>query len=85
MKIEKQELKVNIVLQDGLILTGFVHINPGERLQDYINDARRDFIAVTNVQFLSAKKINFGSKLTSKDGDIILNKSAISWLKEAYR
>lgn len=83
MRVEKQKLKVSIFLKDNLMVSGFVHINPGERLQDFINDGRESFIAVTNAEFCYIERTNFKANSPVRQGDIILNKSHISWIEEA--
>jgi len=79
MRVEKEKRKVNIMLQDGCVLKGVVHINPGERTLDFINDANEIFIAVTEVKF--SKNI-IVANWVSKRNTIILNKSAIKWVEE---
>lgn len=83
MKIEKEKLKVNIFLKDNLMINGFVHINPGERLQDFINDNRESFIAVTEAEFCYIEQANFKPTSMVKKGNIILDKSSIWWIEEA--
>ena len=39
MKVEKEKHRVSIICQDGSSVKGVIHINPGERILDYINDA----------------------------------------------
>ena len=67
MRIEKEKRKVNIVCVDGSLVKGFVHMHPGLRLQDFINDSKKHFIVVTGIE----------------KGDIILNKTCIKWIEEA--
>lgn len=47
MRVEKEKRKVNITCLDNSLIKGFVHINPGERIIDFINDQKENFIAVT--------------------------------------
>lgn len=85
MRIEKEKHKVNIVCQNGLSMKGFVHINPGERILDFINDSRESFIAVTEAEFYDTKETHFfvsESKCLAKKESIILNKSAINCIEE---
>lgn len=85
MRIEKERRKVNIVCQDGTLVRGFIHINPGERVLDFINDLRKNFIAVTNAEFYYTKEsqlFRVRPKLSIKKDVIILNKSAIKWIEE---
>ncbi len=51
MKVEKQKLKVHIISEEALSISGLVHINPGERLIDFLNNHDENFIAVTEARF----------------------------------
>jgi len=82
MKIPKDKLDVRIVIYGDALIQGTIHLNPGERMQDFINDKDRDFIAVTDVEFHGPRKINFRSSKIMKRQNIILSKSAIKWLEE---
>jgi hypothetical protein len=85
MNIEKEKRKVIIVCQDGLALSGFIFINPGERISDFLNDLRRNFIVVSKVEFANSDSPLFAKlkiKSKAKRELIILNKSAIKWLEE---
>jgi hypothetical protein len=84
MRIEKEKRRVRILCFDNSSVVGFVHINPGERILDFISDSRENFIAVTEA------KIDFSSKVSSfklssnlEKGSFILNKSAIKLIQEA--
>lgn len=86
MRVEKEKRKVTVFCQDRVIVEGYAHINPGERVLDFINDSRETFIAVTEAEVYSAKEaLVLGTKLKmlSKKGAIILNKSAIISIEEA--
>jgi hypothetical protein len=37
MKVEKEKRKAVIVCTDGSLVKGLVHINPGERMIDFLN------------------------------------------------
>jgi hypothetical protein len=85
MRVEKEKHKVNIFCQDGSSVRGTVHINPGERILDFMNDGRESFIAVTQAEFFYPKDIkSFQLSLTTlhKKPIVILNKSTIKWLEE---
>ncbi len=85
MKIEKEKLSVCIVCVDGSLLRGFVHINPGERLIDFLNDQKEDFIAVTNASLHNIKEIHsfkLVNEMAKKKNAVILNKSAIQLMEE---
>lgn len=83
MKIEKEKRKVRIFCNDDSLIEGFVHINPGERILDFINDPRENFIAVTDVKIYYSKKPHY-LKLNSKleKESIILNKAVIKSIEE---
>ncbi|RJP28189.1 MAG: hypothetical protein C4533_06865 [Candidatus Omnitrophota bacterium] len=83
MRVEKERRKVNIFCEDKILLRGFIHINPGERVIDFINDLKEDFIAVTVVQvyYPDTGLISKRGKSEEK-GLIILNKAKINWIEE---
>lgn len=81
MKVIKEQREVEIVLVDGNILTGKVHINPGERIFDFINDSREDFIVVSETHFLK-KPVGYIQNKNTSENTIILNKTSIKWLEE---
>lgn len=81
MKVIKEQRDVEIVLVDGNILKGKVHINPGERIFDFINDTREDFIVVTETNFLK-KPLGYIQNKKAPENTIILNKISIKWLEE---
>lgn len=83
MRVTKEKLKVNIFLNDNLMVNGHVHINPGERLRDFINDSDEVFIAVTDAEVSYINQNRLESHTASSQGDLILNKSSIMWIKEA--
>jgi len=85
MKIEKEKRKVNIICNDGSLVKGFVHINPGERIVDFLNDEKEKFIVVTeaslqNIGVIHSFKIY--NELTGKKKVIILNKSCVKIIEE---
>jgi hypothetical protein len=73
MKVEKEQRHVRVVFANGTAMEGDVHINPGERISDFLNKERDDFIVLTGV--------NFPGK---QDGgrSFIINKAAITFLEE---
>ena len=86
MKVEKEERKVVIVCSDGTFIRGSIHINPGERVIDFLNDTKENFIAVTNAEFRNVRRVHFfklHSGLMKKDGTALLLKNAIKWVEES--
>jgi hypothetical protein len=80
MKIEKEKRKVNIVCQDNSIVRGVVHISPGIRLSDFIDDQDKNFIIVTEAEIHSVKEA--GGLEESKKRTIFLNKSFVKLIEE---
>ncbi len=72
MKVEKERHNVNIICDRECQLKGFIHINPGERVLDFMNRERESFIAVTEVEYVTGEKKK----------SIVLNKSSIKWIEE---
>jgi hypothetical protein len=84
MRIDKEKRKISIICVDGSSVKGIVHINPGERVLDFINDMREKFIAITNAEFFYAEDIQSFrlTKSLKKKELVILNKSSIKWIEE---
>ncbi len=85
MKIEKVKRKVSIICNDGSSVRGLVHINEGERVLDFFNDEREEFIALTSAEFFYAEDVQsfkMPTKALRKKEFIILNKSSIKWIEE---
>ena len=84
MRVEKEKRKVIILCRDGLAVKGTVHINPGERALDFINDTREHFIAVTDVEYRMGNDSLLGFKSDSSGipAALILNKDAIICIGE---
>lgn len=85
MKIEKDKRNVGIVCNDGSLVKGTIHINPGERILDFLNDTKEDFIAVTNAEFYHIKEVQsftLFAQMRKKRSFIFLNKSSIKILEE---
>ena len=82
MKIEKEKCKVRIFFQDGSSMKGYIHINLGERIIDFINDNRETFIALTSIQMYYVKSFKLSGKLVEKKDFIVLNKNSIKWIEE---
>lgn len=84
IRIEKEKRKVNIICMDNTMLVGYVHINPGERVIDFLNDTRESFIAVTESELQNSKMsqaFKVYTKLLKEKGLILLNKTAIKWIE----
>ena len=85
MKTGKNRQKVGIFCNDDTCIKGNVYLNEGERMLDFINDARKKFVAVTEAEFFFSHNIR-SFKLASKarliKKFIILNKSNIKWIEE---
>ncbi|MBU0710105.1 MAG: hypothetical protein KJ793_05280 [Candidatus Omnitrophica bacterium] len=85
MRVEKEKRKVNIICVDGSSLSGVIHINPGQRVIDFIDDERKSFIAVTDLKFCDIKEAkSFQLSKTSSDKKkmVILNKNSVKLIEE---
>jgi hypothetical protein len=85
MKIEKEKRHVQIICDNDFLIKGYVHINPGERIIDFLNNERGSFIVVTEAEFYGIsrmrsfrlfKKVGKNSKL------VLLNKQSIKIMEE---
>lgn len=76
MHVEKEARRVSIVCRDGVSITGTVHINPGERVIDFLNDPKEAFIVVTNSEFRG-----FG-RLMKRKKTVFILKNAMKWMEE---
>lgn len=84
MRIEKDKRKVVISLERSVI-TGVIHINPGERISDFVNHTGADFLIVTNAELKNIGEVRafkLFNDLPMKKGTIFLNKSSINWIQE---
>ena len=84
MRVEKEKKKVDIVFHDQTLVKGFVYTNPGERILDFLNDEKENFIAVTNVEFFNVKEVHsfkLYGEFTKKRSTILLNKHSIKWME----
>ncbi len=82
--IPKVKLRVKVTCLDGSCFFGFLHVDEGYRLLDFINEAKKKFIALTEVRFKVSKKDFFKLYLNSrtKKETIFLNKESIKWIEE---
>jgi hypothetical protein len=85
MRVEKEKRKVNIICLDKSIITGFIHIDPGLRIMDFINRANESFIIVTSAEFQNIREVKafkLYNELKKKRTTICLNKSSVKWIEE---
>ncbi len=85
VKIEKEKHKVNIVCTDGSFVKGFVHIDPGLRLMDFLNNQEDAFVAVTNAEFSNVREVHsftMVNEFRKKKDLIFLNKASIKLIEE---
>lgn len=85
MRIEKEKRKVIILCNDNSLVEGFIHINPGERVADFLNDVKDVFIVVTEASLQNISKVHsfkMYNELTGKKKALILNKSCIKSVEE---
>jgi hypothetical protein len=85
MRVEKDKRKVNIICLDRSVITGVIHINPGERVSDFVNRSGVDFIIVTNAEFKNIGEVHafkLFNDLTKKKTTVFLNKASIKWVQE---
>ena len=78
MRIEKEKRKVRLTCSDCSSISGFVHINPGERVIDFLNNEKDKFIAITEAESFDAK----GRKVSKSKGVKIINKTCIKSIEE---
>lgn len=55
MSTDKEERKVTITCQDNSLLKGFIFVNQGESVLDFLNNVKTDFIPIKNAEFYSIK------------------------------
>ncbi len=85
--ITKEKRRVNIYCTDSSSLMGYVHVDPGERTIDFINDLQEIFIVVTDAEFyygqLDIKSFKLAQRMAIvKKETIILQKAFIKWIEE---
>jgi hypothetical protein len=87
MKVPKEKQQVNITCHDNSFIKGTVHLNTGERVLDFINDTKENFIAVTDAEFYYLKELRsftLLSRMLEKKDFVILNKAAIKLIEEFH-
>ena len=85
MKAPKEKFKVNIVCTDGTFVKGYLHVNQGQRILDYLNNSKGDFVVITGAEFSNIKEIHsfkLYADFRKKKGLVVLNKTAIKWIGE---
>jgi ribonucleotide monophosphatase NagD (HAD superfamily) len=85
IRVEKEKRKVTVFCTDGTLISGFVHINPGERILDFLNDAKEEFIAVTSAEFRNVPEIHsfkLVNEFKKKKSIVVLNKSTVKMVEE---
>ncbi|MDD4953672.1 MAG: hypothetical protein PHG40_02060 [Candidatus Omnitrophica bacterium] len=83
MKIEKDKRSVFIVCSQDTVITGRVHLNPGERTIDFLNNTRDSFIAVTEAKVHNAGRFKLSSNVLKRGRTLLLSKNAIKWIEES--
>lgn len=85
MKVEKEKRKVHIFCNDGSYLKGVIHLNPGIRVSDFLNESRDNFIVLTNIEFFRSAPHSTTAEeaVTLKADTVLLNKIAIKMIEEA--
>lgn len=87
MLVEKEARKVSILCRDGACIKGKVHINPGERIIDFLNDPKEAFIIVTDAEFLRhghvrSLRLYAAERAAKKAPTLFLLKNAIKYAIE---
>lgn len=85
MKIPKMKFRVKIVCSDDSFITGFLHVDEGYRLLDFLNETRKKFIAITNAKFYDTTKIHsfkLHAESSVERDAVLLNKNSIRWVEE---
>lgn len=85
MKVEKDKKRVCVICTYGSLARGFVHVNPGLRIIDFLNDQREEFIALTSADFSNLKEVHsfkLINELQKKRDVVILSKKAIKWVEQ---
>ncbi|MBD3246451.1 MAG: hypothetical protein GF333_05510 [Candidatus Omnitrophica bacterium] len=85
MKAPKKKVRVRIVCTDQSGIEGYVHVDEGLRLMDFLNLSNRKFMVITDAQAQNlgnVKSFRLASELTKTHQALALNKSAIKWIAE---
>ena len=79
MNVEKQKLKVYIITGGGLSLKGFMYVDLGMRLNDFLNSRKDDFLAVTEARI---RAVGVFSGLCRSKEIVFINKNFIKLIEE---
>lgn len=85
MKVPKVKVPVRIVFQNGSVLLGFLHVYEGCRPLDFINENKKNFVAITEAVFEKIPEATLPKKefkANPKKNFVLVNKNAINWLEE---
>ena len=86
MKQPTTKRKVNVICVDRTVVKGMIHVPEGLRVIDFLNEAKNNFIVITNSQFSNIGELPFrlDKEIFNKDrGTIFINKSSVKWMIEA--
>jgi len=79
INVEKQKLKVHIILEDGLAVKGFMYIDQGMRLSDFLNSRKDNFLVITEAS-LKKSRAFFGIYCHKKV--VLFNKNLVKLIEE---
>lgn len=85
MKIPKEKIKVLILCTDGSWIKGLIHISEGLRMNDFLNDQKNSFIAVTNAQVQNLKEIHsfkLAAEISGVKDVLLVNLQTVKWVQE---
>jgi len=85
MKVPKTRIKASIICKDGSFIKGFIHVNEGLRIFDFLNDSKERFIAITGAEFANVKNVHsfqLYAQFRKKRGTILLSKDSVKWVEE---
>lgn len=79
INVDKQRVKVYIISTEGHSIKGFMHIDQGMRLNDFLNSHKDDFLVVTEVKL----KNSWGSLGMCRNKKVVfINKNFIKFIEE---
>jgi hypothetical protein len=85
LKIEKEKRYVRVICWDGFTVKGYMHVHPGERVIDFLNNDKDKFIAVTTAEYCYMKEVR-SFRLTHETKDkkevVVLNKESVALIEE---